>query len=270
MNDGPPVGDAGFTAGVRRWLLGHDRPWALTPERAVADRLKAAYPGLDRMLEAALEWHRLKAGAAVTGDLGAPAAAGLIIVGSGLRPPGLTLHAYAAEVTRPVRVVYADPGARTVDVNAEFLAARGGGRISVVTAEPSDPAAVLGSAPCRELLRSGPVSVHLVIWPARCHPDEAPGVIAGYARGLPSGSTVCLTAVTPDRDEDGNLTPRARRMTEDAGLAGSPAYAHTAADIARWIEGAGMTLAEKVRPVRTLQVAPQVPGRANAAVGIVR
>lgn len=262
----PPV-DPAVTAGVRAALTGNEK-WALTAERAVAQELRRRYPGLGRMTEAAYEWHRVTAGQAVTGNLGAPAAAGLVFCGAGLRPPGLSLHAYAAEVTRPVRVVYADPGRRTAEVNEEFLAAPSGGLVSVAVARSIDAAAVLSAAPVAELAARGPLSVHLVLCLWRWPPGKAPQAIAGYKKGLPPGSTLCMTVLIPDRDDAGEVTPEAAAMTEAALLAGGPAYAYTPEDVAGWIDGAGMKLAGGVHLVRTFRVAPRVPGRVHGAVAV--
>lgn len=264
----PPV-DAVKAAAVRYVLLDGQRPWARQEERDIAGELRVRYKGLGRMMEAANEWHRLMAAQAVTGLRGAPAAAGLVFCGAGLRPPGLPLHAYAAQVTRPVRVVYSDPGQRTADVNEEFLAAPSDGQVAVSVARSIDPAAVLGAPPVKELLGLGPVSLHLVICPSRWPPQKAPAAIAGYGRGLPSGSTLCLTVVIPDRDEDGRLTPEAAEMTRAASLAGGPGYAHTAADVTAWVKGAGLELPQDVDLVRTFRVAPRVPGRVYGAVAVV-
>ena len=271
------MGDCPVTAaGVRYALTGGGRPWALRAEREIAGRLAAAYPGLGRMIQAAYEWHRVTAARAAGGELPGKPPAGLVFVGAGLAA-GLPLHAYADEVRPGTRVVYVDPAKRTAEVNAEFLA--DGRRVAVACAGPGDPAAVLGAAPCAELLAAGPVSVHLVACPSLWPPGEAAAAVAGYASpvGLPDGSavrlrpgsTLCVTAVIPDRDPDGSPTPAAEAMLTAGGLAGVPGYAHAPEAVAAWIEGAGMMLPGGVHPVRTFRVAPRVPGRPWGAVAVV-
>ena len=279
--DGPPLADAGTVSGVRDALAW----WPQTPKCAVAGEREMAawllsrHAKLDGIIRAGLEFHRKAALWALKGSAEAPPAAGAVFLASGFpapgEPPGCgPLHARASMVFPGARVVYVDADARVAEVNADAYAAEP--RVSVMRERAMDPAAVLGEdpvTPARLLLERGPVSVHAVLSPARWPPDLAPGVLAGYARLMPAGSTFCISLVVPDEDTRGG------QLTEDASKAAGPAYSYTPRDVREWIEGAGMRLhPEGVRPARAwgkaswadpYRVAPAVPGRPVTAVGIV-
>jgi hypothetical protein len=271
----PPLFDTGAVARVREALLGghiaYDR------ERNVAAWLEERYPGLGEMVAASMRCHADAALQAVTGKLGAPPAAGVIFTAAGVQPPPprpgeparRPLHAAAAEAAPRARYVYFELDEGVADTNVQLLA--GDGRARVASAPSWDPGRLLAAPQARELTRTGPVSVHVILAAARWPGDVAAQVTAEYARLLPKGSTLVMSLLVADECEAG------REMMRDSGTVGSRCYCHTDDDMRGWFEGAGLRLRKPgvasvraiARPwVEPYRIAPLIPGRPVGAVGI--
>ena len=213
--------------------------YAREAERGVAAYLLSRYPRLGHMILAAYEWHRARVAGSVTGWSArwpVPLAAGAVIAGAPLPPPGALLHARAAQAAPGTLFAYAAPHPFLADVMAAEAAGPSAGRVQVALARAADPDAVMGSAPVREITAAGPAAVHLVLVPARWDPVTAARAVARYAELVPPGSTVSLSVITAEPGR------RGAAMMGDAALAGGPGYCHRPADVERWLRDAGLVL----------------------------
>jgi hypothetical protein len=198
----------------------------------------------------------------------APALA-VVIAGAGLPPPGAPLHSRAADANPKARFTYSAPDPSLVDVIAQELAAVEPDRVSVVLAPSLDADEVLAGLPPEA--SGGPVSVQIVLTPARWPPGLARKAIARYVKLVPPGSTLCLSLVTGDQ------RPEGAQMMDAPSLAGGRGYCHTARDVTGWIEDAGLVLhPDGVQDVRALMrgwavrypAPPGVPGQVIGAVAV--
>ncbi|ATE57170.1 MULTISPECIES: SAM-dependent methyltransferase [Actinosynnema] len=118
-------------------------------------------------------------------------------LGSGIPTAG-NVHEVAHEVDPDCRVVYVDNEPATVAHARAMLRGRAG--VAMAEADVRDPAAVLASPECRELLDlTAPVAVLMVaILPCLVAADRPERVVAGYRDVMAAGSLLVFTHLTAD------------------------------------------------------------------------
>jgi O-methyltransferase involved in polyketide biosynthesis len=152
-------------------------------------------------------------------------------LGCGL-PARPSVHETARAVIGDARVAYVD-----IDpvVHAHVAALQASGRgLAAVRADLKDPGAVLAHPEVEQVIDPAePVCVILGAVLQYIPPDRAGGIIAGYAEALAPGSAVVISAAWY---EDPAVPERM------AGLYDGQCHAHTARDITRYLDGAGLRL----------------------------
>jgi S-adenosyl methyltransferase len=118
-------------------------------------------------------------------------------IGAGLPAPGAA-HEVAQAIAPACRVVYADNDAMVLAHTRALTSSTASGAVAVVEADLRDPAAVLGGA-AAALDIGRPVAVLLL---AVLHfitsTQDAAGIVAALAQGLPPGSYLAISHLTGD------------------------------------------------------------------------
>jgi len=203
-------------------------------DREAAAGLDRLWPGTGDLIAQAHGFHRRAAAWGVRDKPGVPAARAVIFSACGLPPRDGPLHAQAAAEAPQALFGYCDPDAEATVVNRSLLALPDPGRVSARTADPADPAGVLGDVMAWREIRAGrPVQVHAVLVPQRWPGDLLRRVLAGYAQILPPGSSVALSAI---QYADGGYLAACEAVT------GARIWSHDPADVARTVAQAGLRL----------------------------
>lgn len=256
--DRPPA-DPATVARYLAELAGE--PHGRAGERAVAEMVRRAWPGVADELRAVDAWHARQAAEAVTGAYGEPAR-GVVFAGLAYPPgSGALPHLEAARAAPRARFGYCS-GGEAIALMWRGALRPGGGAVAW-QARGDDPWQVCDMAR-REGL-GAPLSVQLRLalpwWPA----GYAAWVIAGYAEALPPGSSLAVTGAVPGGTPS---RPEVARALHE-GIA--PTWQHSPEAIASWIEAAGMTLAGRVEDVRGWageELAAASPSRFAGAVAL--
>lgn len=201
-----------------------DGPGPLTDRdsRLLYDKIRAAYPQTGAQVRGYRRFHSLTAAQAAGNGT-----RGLILAGAGL-PAGPHLHEAALAASPDVRCLYAEPCEEAVLSRR----AASGPRCASVLCAADDPAKAMAAA--EEEGMEGPFQAHLVMT-TTCQPDdEAAEAAARWARALPPGSSVALSAGTGGEDgRPGDLL---------AGIA--TVYPHSVKSVRAWLERAGLDVLE--------------------------
>lgn len=215
-------------------------PVASAADREIAAVIEARFPGTGAQVREAREFHSLAAERAVREQ----GARGLVVAPVGYPCPP-DPHIAALEADPAARCVLADP-----DEEAALIAGAkwGGERVSVLQSPASDAAGLMGSDAVRAL--PGPLCLLLPHVASMLPPEVAAGMLAAYAKLLPPGSIVILSWWAPGGGPDGGAVLALWRELV------APAWGHTGADVAGWLDAAGLETLRSPRDVRVR------PGRA--------
>jgi S-adenosyl methyltransferase len=167
------------------------------------------------------------------------------------QPDGRNVHDAAREANPAAQVVYVNADAEAHDW-AKALLADGPG-VAAVHAAACRPAEVLAAPPVAAFVASGaPVCLIIGMVLHFAAAEAAAAQVAAYAAALPSGSVLAVSLSLLDR------SPRTGRLVSM--FTPAQVHRHTAEDVARWLERAGLDLVPPgVRNVRL------VPGDSWAA-----
>lgn len=196
-------------------------------DRELAAWLERYAPSMPAQFRAAAALHSRAAVWAVAED----GAEGVLFAATGL-PCGKPLHLDASRASPSARFAYAasDPEAA---LTARALL--GGPRVTVTGESSRDPGALMASGAVKWL--GSPLSVQVPLalhfWP----PDVAARVITGIGGLLPPGSSLVLSLWSPSPGTEGQ-----RFLSLYEAAAGQRAYGHSPADVAGWLEKAGLAL----------------------------
>jgi hypothetical protein len=248
--------------------------YADEPERDLADRMEATFPGTKRLVTKAREFHaRAAEWAAEDG------CEGIVFGAAGFPGPGEPLHLRAMRVNPAMRFAYLDPDEGVTLVNQVLLADLDADReglrlpwtVAAVQASVRDARALLELPVIGALGK--PLSVHAQSL-VHFMPDAAAReMAAGYGRELSPGSSLVLSLRTPD------ATPAGEKFLSMLAETGAPAYAHTAESVRSWLEDAGMKIVGRVTDVRAwrpgggwagIELGRRAPARIIEAVARVR
>lgn len=223
-----PQPDTSAVARFRNAML--DGPHGSTSQRRTAAAIEARWPGSREAWQQAAGFHGRAAVAAV-----ANGARAVIFANAGIPAGGQLPHRVAAALAPDARFAYA-----TVDEGLAWAwqdTVAADARAVAWQAAALDPPAVLGMAAMAGF--SGPVSVQLQDVLHWWEPQLAAAVIAGYARHalFPPGSSLALSGALISGSARDEAITLLRQAT------GLPAYAHAPADVAGWVEAAGLVLA---------------------------
>lgn len=215
--------DTAVIARLTSALAGGDYHYAT--DRELARQVKARFPGICEHLAAARRFHGAAALRAVTRGQ----ARGILVMGAGY-PCRPDPHEAPLGAVPAVRAVYADPDEAVTAVNRVRL---GGPRVSACQGVARDPAGTLAVPEVAALPRPLCVIVRMCLqyWP----PDAAAAITAAWARLLPPGSFLAVSLVVPSPEAAGWLTA----MLRDAGIR---LWRHEPADLAGWLDRAGLEL----------------------------
>lgn len=244
--------------------------WADSAERTAAQMIASRFPAAPERMHRVREYHAATALEAVTrgvrgvvhGACGYPADPA-----SPADPSHPNPHAAAAAACPDARFCYADCCEPVAKICEAYLA---GPRVAVCTASVRDPGGLLDCPAVAALPR--PLHVQCQMAAHFWAPGFARALMAGYARLLSPGDELLLTWTVP------SATAGGRRLTALASrLAGTRVYRHTAADVAGWLDDAGLRVAgagpEDVRgpaPAWAERARALAPGRAMGVVARVR
>ncbi len=197
------------------------------PDREAAAAIEGRFPGTGEMLLAARSFHARAAERAVARH----GARGVIVAAAGYpRGPDAHRAALAVAPAAGTRFCFTDPDDEVTDINREVLGADP--RVTAARAHAAGPAGLLALPEVQAL--PGPLLVLLPLvagwWPG----GMAASVLGELGALLPAGTLVALSLWVPDGGEAGEefLALWQRHV--------GPACGHTAQDVTRWLEGAGM------------------------------
>jgi S-adenosyl methyltransferase len=211
---------------------------AAAADRELAAAIEGRWPGTGAMIGQARLFHSLAAQWAVREE----GARGLIVVPVGY-PCHPDPHIAALEEDPAVRCVLADP---VEEVAVIAGAVWGGDRVSALLAPASDADGLMGSKAVGDLPR--PLCLLLPHVASMLPPETAAGMIEGYARLLPPGSVIILSWWAPDGTAEGEAILSWWREFV------APAWGHTGASVAGWLDAAGL---ETLRSPRDVRVRPE-------------
>jgi hypothetical protein len=201
-------------------------PHALIQHLDVAEQFTERFGAMGPLVRSAWTWHRH----AATWALAATPARSVIFVSAGFgAPDGAPLHHPAAADHPAARFAYADEGPKTVAMTRALIAAKDPGRVVAFVGHAADSAGVLEAPEAKWALRGAPVSVQMILALHWLPGDTAARVLNDYGTLLPAGSTVCLTMGIPDP------SPAGQALAAASSGFGGQFYAHTEADLGRWI-----------------------------------
>ena len=240
----PPVPelDAGRIERARAALAGVGH-LVFEPDRQFAASAAGRWPWLPGLVREADDFHRRAARWAVLGgtaECPVPPAAGVIFGAAGYPARDASgaygYHAQAQAAAPGTLFAYAAADATATAYNRALLAARDPGRTSAVTAWTRDPAGLLRMPEAVALTGRGPVQFQLQLcvhwWPA----EFARWAVGEYARLLPRGSTLALSAFAPGGGAGGGDFAAAMSR------AGGEVRLHGEDEIARWVTAARLRL----------------------------
>jgi hypothetical protein len=198
----------------------------VTPaDKADAAAIEAAYPGTGDQVRALRTLHARAVTWAVCGQ----GVRGVVIAAAGF-PCDPDPHEQALTMLPGTRVVLADPDDEAALINEAVLGRDP--RVTAVRARTLDVSGLLRCPAVQALPR--PLLLLLPFVPSLWPPDTAAAALAEYARLLPSGSLLALSLWVPDGGPAGEEFTALWR--QHAG----PLCGHTPADVAGWLEGAGL------------------------------
>lgn len=239
MVPSPPVVDAERIDRLRDALTGG--LWGDSRDVETAAEIERGWPGTAELITCAREYHRRTAARAVTGTFACEPARSVVFTASGLPHRDGPLHAKATRIAPGTRVAYVHacrPAALLARVELQLPDPE---HVTVIQPEAEDPETWLATAAAWELLELGPVSVHVVLAAHRWTGCLAAEVLMAYRRGLPAGSSVCMTLVTAagprrgvGRVHVGAGRPGARPLTGSGGRVGGVRRVAAAGDDACW------------------------------------
>jgi hypothetical protein len=234
---------------------------ASAADRELAAAIEGRWPGTGAMIGQARVFHSLAAQWAVREE----GVRGLVVAPVGY-PCHPDAHVAALEEDPELRCVLADP----VEEAALIAGAKWAGpRVSVLQSLASDAAGIMGSEAVRAL--PGPLCLLLPHVATMLPPEVAAGMIAGYAALLPGGSVVILSWWAPGGSQGGDAVIALWRELV------APAWGHTGADVAGWLDAAGLETLRSPRDVRVrpgrawleAEYARRPPGRMMRAIARV-
>lgn len=232
--------DTGRTARLRDVLAG-----GYLAYQADRDRGAALAPWhLGRLVRDANAFHRQAAVWAVTGcgspGFRVPPAAGVIFAAAGYpapdpdRPGVLGFHTAAQEASPGALFAYVEPHLEALTYNLALLAVPDMDHVAAYAATACAPGDVLGNGNAREILARGAVHVQLQLRLHWWDTGFCAWALTEYGRLLTPGSTLAVTLAVP------GIPGRWEEFAAAARDAGCPVQAHTPADVAAWIEKAGL------------------------------
>lgn len=233
------------------------------PDRAVAEHVKTALPGIDELARDNRRWmHRTTRNAAEAGIRR------FLDIGTGI-PTAPNLHQVANSVSPDCKVVYVDRDSIVLSDAKSLMKDTTPERTAYLLADVRDPRAILDSAEVRRLLADDePVALSLN---ALVHfitdEDDAYGLVSTLVEALPSGSRLIMTSLTADFNPE-----EVQRAAEFYKSSDTKVQPRSEKEFRRFFEGLELTHGV-TRPYEYLPDAdtePMTPETSNfhAAVGI--
>jgi hypothetical protein len=249
MSEEAPAADAGGTSGpnaarVYDYLLGGKDHYAA--DRAMGDQVALAWPAV----RVAAREQRKFLGRAVRYLAREAGVRQFLDVGAGL-PTASNVHEIAQSAAPDAHVVYVDNDPVVLAHARALLTSAPQGRTAYLNADLRDPAAILASAKCREVLDFRRPVALIMVGILHLVPDEDQPrqIVAELVGALPSGSYLAASQMTAEHDAD-RLEATAGAF-RGAGLRGELRDASDFADLAfRGLElvPPGVTLVSEWRP----------------------